>query len=83
MPLLSTINANQLPIMNLDYRACHALVFISIPAVFSLSLLSHEEAGRYLEVYKAYENKPPTEIMGRVNNDFTSQVPLVFMNLGR
>lgn len=35
---------------------------------------SHEEAGRYLELYKAYENKPPTEIMGKSSTDYLSQV---------
>ncbi|XP_067937942.1 DNA excision repair protein ERCC-1-like [Watersipora subatra] len=34
---------------------------------------SHEEAGRYLEVYKAYESKPPTDIMVKSKTDFLSQ----------
>lgn len=35
---------------------------------------SYEEAGRYLETYKAYENKPPDLLMERVDSDFTSRV---------
>ena len=37
---------------------------------------SYEEAGRYLETYKAYENKPPDLLMERVDSDFTSRVRL-------
>ena len=40
-----------------------------------LSLLaSYEEAGRYLETYKAYENKPPDLLMERVDSDSSSRV---------
>ena len=35
---------------------------------------SYEEAGRYLETYKAYENKPPDSLMERVDSDFSSRV---------
>lgn len=36
--------------------------------------LSPEEAGRYLETYKAYEQKPPDLLMEKVDQDFLSQV---------
>lgn len=36
--------------------------------------VSPEEAARYLETYKAYENKPPDLIMERVDSDFSSRV---------
>lgn len=35
---------------------------------------SPEEAGRYLETYKAYENKPPDAIMERAETDFLSKL---------
>ena len=35
---------------------------------------STEEAGRYLETFKAYEHKPADMIKGRVNPDYMSQV---------
>lgn len=35
---------------------------------------SFEEGARYLETYKAYENKPPDLIKERVDSDFSSRV---------
>jgi DNA excision repair protein ERCC-1 len=35
-------------------------------------LFSHEQAGRYLEIYKAFERKPPDLIKERVDNDYMS-----------
>ena len=35
---------------------------------------SYEEAARYLETYKAYENKPPDLLKERVDSDFSSRV---------
>ena len=35
---------------------------------------SAEEAGRYLETFKAYENKPPDLIMEKTESNFLSQV---------
>lgn len=35
---------------------------------------SNEEAARYIETYKAYENKPPDAIKERVENDYLSKL---------
>ena len=35
---------------------------------------SQEEAGRYLETYKAFEHKPPDLIMERVENDYFAKL---------
>ena len=35
---------------------------------------SYEEAGRYLETYKAFENKPPDMLMEKIDSDFSSRV---------
>lgn len=35
---------------------------------------SVEEAGRYLETFKAYEKKPPDALKGRVSTDYMSQL---------
>ncbi|KAJ3090289.1 ssDNA endonuclease and repair protein rad10 [Quaeritorhiza haematococci] len=35
---------------------------------------SQEEAGKYLETFKAFENKPPDMIMERVDNDYLSKL---------
>ena len=37
-------------------------------------LISYEEAARYLETYKTYENKPPDMIMERIDSDSSSRV---------
>ena len=37
-------------------------------------LYSNEEAARYLETYKAYENKPPDILKERVESDTTGRV---------
>lgn len=36
-------------------------------------MLSAEEAGRYLEIYKSFERKPPDLIKERVEKDYMSQ----------
>ena len=38
------------------------------------SVSSYEEAGRYLETYKSFENKPPDMLMERIDSDFFSRV---------
>ncbi|RIA88379.1 restriction endonuclease type II-like protein [Glomus cerebriforme] len=35
---------------------------------------SSEEAGRYLETYKAFEHKPPDLIMEKIENDYLSKL---------
>ena len=50
--------------------ACDNALLPLIPNYHS----SYEEAGRYLETYKAYENKPPDSLMERVDSDFSSRV---------
>ena len=37
---------------------------------------SAEEAGRYLETYKVYENKPPDALLGQSEGDYLSKVLL-------
>jgi len=39
-----------------------------------VSVCSSEEAARYLETYKAYENKPPDILKERVESDTTGRV---------
>jgi len=44
-------------------------------------IYSSEEAGRYLETYKAFEHKPPDLIMEKIENDYLSKVNLsIFPN---
>ncbi|CAH1791396.1 unnamed protein product [Owenia fusiformis] len=40
-----------------------------------------EEAGRYIETYKAYENKPPDAIMERSNDDYFSTLQEVLTSV--
>ena len=35
---------------------------------------SPEEAGRYLETYKVYENKPPDALLGQSEGDHLTKV---------
>lgn len=35
---------------------------------------SAEEAARYLETYKVYENKPPDALLGQSEGDYVSKV---------
>ena len=42
---------------------------------------SPEEAGRYLETYKVYENKPPDALLGQTEGDYLSKVVLNFCSL--
>lgn len=44
------------------------------PPATPCALPSPEEAGRYLETYKAYEQKPPDLLKERVEQDFLSRV---------
>ena len=37
---------------------------------------SPEEAGRYLETYKVYENKPPDVLMEKIDKDYVSKVQI-------
>ena len=37
-------------------------------------IYSVEEAGRYLETYKVYENKPAEALMERIDTDYVSKV---------
>ena len=41
-----------------------------------MNAFSPEEAGRYLETYKAYENKPPDLIMEKMESNFLAQVEI-------
>lgn len=41
-------------------------------------LYSNEEAARYLETYKAYENKPPDILKERVESDTTARVIVLY-----
>ena len=50
--------------------------------LFLIIILSYEEAARYLETYKAYENKPPDLLMERIDSDFSSRVNQLFSLLG-
>ncbi|KAI8973930.1 excision repair protein [Pilobolus umbonatus] len=48
---------------------------VSVLNGFTLMLAwSQEEAGRYLETYKAYENKPPDMIRERVDEDYYAKM---------
>jgi len=56
----------------------HALKELALMCILANCTLmvawSPEEAGRYLETYKAYENKPPDAIMSRPDSDFGGRV---------
>jgi len=39
-----------------------------------ITVCSPEEAGRYLETYKVYENKPPDALLGQSEGDYLSKV---------
>lgn len=52
--------------MNLQYK-CVSLFINNI-------VCSPEEAGRYLETYKVYENKPPDALLGQSEGDYLSKV---------
>ena len=43
-------------------------------------MISSEEAGRYLETYKVYENKPPDALMGQSEGDYFTKVSAEFKN---
>lgn len=48
-----------------------------IAVVNELTLMlawSHEEAARYLETYKTYENKPPDQLQSRHSEDYLTQL---------
>ena len=52
--------------------------YFRIKALFHLlciiDFFSNEEAGRYLETYKCYENKPADILQERVDGDHNSKV---------
>jgi DNA excision repair protein ERCC-1 len=55
-------------------KVLQELAKIAILADLTLMLAwSYDEAGRYLETYKAFENKPPDMLMERVDGDFLSR----------
>ena len=47
---------------------------VVVVVVVVVCVHSYEEAGRYLETYKAFENKPPDILMERTDSDFLSRV---------
>ncbi|XP_064406323.1 DNA excision repair protein ERCC-1-like [Halichondria panicea] len=58
-----------------SHHALQELTKMALLADLTLILAwSPEEAARYLETYKAYENKPPDLIMERTDSDFSSRV---------
>lgn len=40
----------------------------------NIIVCSPEEAGKYLETYKVYENKPPDALLGQSEGDYLSKV---------
>jgi len=57
------------------HHSLKELALLCILTNFTLIVAwSPEEAGRYLETYKIYENKPPDAIMSRPEGDFQGQV---------
>ena len=44
-------------------------------------ILSQEEAGKYLETYKAFEYKQPDMIMEKVQDDYLSRVMMILLVL--
>lgn len=50
--------------------------FFTFVYVFGVILwiYSSEEAGRYLETYKVYENKPPDALLGQSEGDYLSKL---------
>ncbi|XP_025070101.1 DNA excision repair protein ERCC-1, partial [Alligator sinensis] len=64
------------------HKALKELAKICILADCTLVLAwSPEEAGRYLETYKAYEQKPPDLLMEKVDQDFLSQMTNCFTSV--
>ncbi|EDV19526.1 uncharacterized protein TRIADDRAFT_61989 [Trichoplax adhaerens] len=56
-------------------QALNELARIAVMADCTLILAwSSEEAGRYLETYKAYENKPPDLLKEKVDKDYLSKL---------
>lgn len=41
------------------------------------SIYSAEEAARYIEMYKIYENKPPDALHGQTSDDYLSKVIMI------
>lgn len=62
-----------------DFFYLCTLVYVCLLSYF----YSSEEAGRYLETYKVYENKPPDALLGQSEGDYLSKVifPLFFVCL--
>ena len=46
----------------------------SLDLLTILIVCSPEEAGRYLETYKVYENKPPDALLGQSEGEYLSKV---------
>ena len=67
---------------DLNVQSANVLVLVkgSIPLSCQSYIIScffgssYEEAGRYLETYKSFENKPPDMLMERIDSDFFSRV---------
>ncbi|KAF9978688.1 Excision repair cross-complementation group 1 [Actinomortierella ambigua] len=56
-------------------QAIRELTRIAVTSDFTLICCwSNEEAARYIETYKAYENKPPDAIRERADNDYLSKL---------
>ncbi|KAF9163980.1 Excision repair cross-complementation group 1 [Actinomortierella ambigua] len=56
-------------------QAIRELTRVAVTSEFTLICCwSNEEAARYIETYKAYENKPPDAIRERVDNDYLSKL---------
>lgn len=51
-----------------------ALYVESLLLTIIIIVCSPEEAGRYLETYKVYENKPPDALLGQSEGDYLSKV---------
>lgn len=49
--------------------------------MFGFSSYSTEEAGRYLETFKAYENKPVDSLKEKIDQDRLSKVSTIFQLL--
>ena len=62
--------------MGLGTRLAFTTASLSLSLNF-IALCSYEEAARYLETYKAYENKPPDLIMERIDSDSSSRVRII------
>ena len=67
--------------MYLNYRYLKLYSILLSPCYVVLSCHSPEEAGRYLETYKAFESKPPDLIKEKTDSDFLSKVGPIVLRL--